>query len=219
MNSTKKVQTRGPAGDVAVYLNAPYVRMLIPDPEDGGYIAEVLELPGCITAGETPQEALRNLEEAMTGWIRASLDHDKPIPEPVGMKEYSGHFPLRMSTELHRAAALRAAQEGVSLNQWIVKAIAAEVAGENLAKDLAEHVAARVIERMSVEVHAGVAVKVGGIVREASTAEKLYRTRLEPQMDDTTAVSPAPVLPRLARGRRDRVADPSEHGRKVNENA
>jgi predicted RNase H-like HicB family nuclease len=218
MKTTRKVRTRAPERDVAAYLNAPYVRMLIPDPEDGGYIAEVLELPGCVTAGETPLEALRNLEEAMTGWIGASLDHDKPIPEPVGIKEYSGHFPLRMSTELHRAAALRAIQEEVSLNQWIVKAIAAQVAAENLVEDLAEQLAAKVVERISVEVSAGVAVKVTGTIREGSTSAELTRTRLDPQMG-TATLSRDRVVALLERGFPDAVSDATEAGRKVNENA
>jgi predicted RNase H-like HicB family nuclease len=219
MNTTRKVQTAGPARDVASYLNAPYVRMLIPDSEEGGYIAEVLELPGCVTDGETPQEALRNLEEAMTGWIRASLDHGKPIPEPVGMKEYSGHFPLRMSTELHRAAALRAMQEEVSLNQWIVKAIAAQVAEENLVEDLAEQVAAKVVERISVEVFSGVGVKVTGMIRKGSTSAELTRTRLDPEMEGTATVSRDTAVALLGRGLPDIVFDAIEAGRKVSENA
>jgi len=155
MTAKRQVKLRGSAGELARYLGAPYVRMIIPNTEEGGYLAEVLELPGCITEGDTPEEAYRNLEDAMAGWIAASLDTKRPIPEPVGDKEYSGHFPLRMSTELHRAAALRAMQEGISLNQWIVGAIAAQVTGQNLVGDLADQIAAKVIERIPVSVSAG----------------------------------------------------------------
>ena len=143
------------ATDVAAYLDAPYIRMLIPDAQEGGYLAEVLELPGCISEGDTPEEAYSNLQEAMEGWIAAALDRKQPIPEPVGDREYSGHFPLRISTELHRAAALRAAQEGISLNQWIARAIAAQVAADNLAERLADEIADRVAERISVGVSRG----------------------------------------------------------------
>ncbi len=41
------------------------------------------ELPGCVTAGETEEEALALLCDAMAGWFEAALDHDLPIPEPA----------------------------------------------------------------------------------------------------------------------------------------
>ena len=121
---------------VASYMAMPYTRMLIPDPEEGGFIAEVLELPGCITAGSTPVEAYRNLEDALAGYIAVELDRGHTIPNPVGMKEYSGRFPLRMSSDLHREAAIRALNEGISLNQWIGQAIAERLAKVSLADEL-----------------------------------------------------------------------------------
>jgi len=137
MSTTRKVTKKETATELAPYLSAPFVRMLIPDMEEGGYVAEVLELPGCISEGETPEEAYRNLDDAMSAYIASLLEHNRPIPEPVGDKEYGGHFPLRMSTELHRTVALRAMQEGISLNQWIVTAIVARVAGQSLADEVA----------------------------------------------------------------------------------
>ena len=112
------------------YLERPYTRMLVPDPEDGGFVAEVLELPGCLSQGETPEEAYANLQDAMAGWIAVSLEAGHAIPEPAGLNEYSGRFALRISSELHRQAALRALREGVSLNQWIALAMAEKVSGE-----------------------------------------------------------------------------------------
>jgi antitoxin HicB len=172
--------------------------MIIPNSEEGGYLAEVLELPGCISEGETPEEAYRNLEDAMEGWIAASLDTNRPIPDPVGEREYSGHFPLRMSTELHRVAALRAMQEGVSLNQWIAGAIAEKVAKEDLADALADRIAARVAEKMSVKVSTEVNVQVGEIKTEATDFARLMRPRLERPLEDTTAGAHELVLASLA---------------------
>jgi antitoxin HicB len=80
MTAKRQVKLRGSAGELARYLSAPYVRMIVPNVEEGGYLAEVLELPGCITEGDTPEEAYRNLEDAMAGWIAASLDTKRPIP-------------------------------------------------------------------------------------------------------------------------------------------
>ncbi len=146
MTPNRKPEAESVEVEAEAYLSAPYVRMLVPDAEEGGFVAEVLELPGCISQGETAEEAYENLQDAMSGWIAASLDHKKPIPEPVGEKEYSGHFPLRMSTELHRVAALRAAYEGVSLNQWIARAITEQVAGQEIADRVASKVAQQLLD-------------------------------------------------------------------------
>jgi len=62
-------------------LRRPYHRVISGEPSEG-YLGEVLELPGCYTAGETPEEALRNLAEAMALWLETALAHGDPIPEP-----------------------------------------------------------------------------------------------------------------------------------------
>lgn len=43
--------------------------VLYPDPEDDGWIAEVPSLPGCISDGETRDDALANAREAIEAWI------------------------------------------------------------------------------------------------------------------------------------------------------
>lgn len=121
---------------VAKYLSEPYSRVLVPDPS-GGYFVEVLEFPGCFSQGDTPQAAIKNLEEAMEGWIGAALDAGQSIPAPVASRGYSGHVALRMPKSLHREAVRRAELEGVSLNQYLVTAIQAHVAGQNMANEIA----------------------------------------------------------------------------------
>ena len=216
MATKRQVKLRGPTSELARYLSAPYVRMIIPNADEGSYLAEVLELPGCITEGDTPEEAYRNLEDAMAGWITASLDTNRPIPDAVGDKEYSGHFPLRMSTELHRLAALRAMQEGISLNQWIARAIAAQVARETLAEDLADQIAAKVASRMSVSVSAAFSVQIEGVPSEASTPTDF--TRVEPGALESTIVTPEPVVV-PSRALRQATVKAIETGKKVSQNA
>ena len=63
----------------------PYHRLISGEPAEG-YLGEVLELPGCLTAGDSPQEALANLDDAMAGWIESCLVDDLPIPEPGSVK-------------------------------------------------------------------------------------------------------------------------------------
>ena len=50
--------------------------------EDGGYIADVPDLPACSAFGATPAEALREIEIAKKAWIRAARAEGKPIPKP-----------------------------------------------------------------------------------------------------------------------------------------
>lgn len=164
MSAKSKAETATAPGELASYVAAPFVRMIVPNAEEGNYLAEVLELPGCITEGATPEEAYRNVEDAMAGWIGTALDANRPIPTPVGAKEYSGNFLLRISTELHRAAALRAIQEEVSLNQWIARAIAAQVAKESLVDNLADEVADKVVESITLRLTAGLRLDLGAVL-------------------------------------------------------
>jgi len=128
---------------VAKYLSEPYSRVLVPDPS-GGYFAEVLELPGCFSEGDTPEEAIKNVEEAMEGWISAALDAGQAIPSPAASRGYSGHVALRMPKSLHREAVRRAELDGVSLNQYLVTAIGAHVAGQGMDDDIAARFVRRV---------------------------------------------------------------------------
>lgn len=63
-------------------LARPYRVRVEGDPVEG-YLAEAPELPGCFTAGDSPEEALEMLREAMAGWFVVSLERGLPIPEPA----------------------------------------------------------------------------------------------------------------------------------------
>jgi predicted RNase H-like HicB family nuclease len=52
--------------------------------DDGAFIAEVPELPGCAADGPTRQEALTNAEIVIQEWIETAQELGRPIPEPKG---------------------------------------------------------------------------------------------------------------------------------------
>jgi predicted RNase H-like HicB family nuclease len=54
--------------------------------EDGAFVAEVPELPGCVAHGSTQESALGNVQEAITLWIDTSKEYGDPIPEPKGRR-------------------------------------------------------------------------------------------------------------------------------------
>jgi len=49
--------------------------------EDGFWIAECPSLPGCITQGETKEEAVSNIKEAIRGYVAALEEDNLPVPE------------------------------------------------------------------------------------------------------------------------------------------
>ena len=51
--------------------------------EDNVFIAEVPELPGCVTHGDTQAAALTNANEAIRGWIDTAKYFGDPIPQPM----------------------------------------------------------------------------------------------------------------------------------------
>ena len=110
------------------YLGLQYPVTLYPDAE-GGYVAEVKELPGCLSQGESLEEVMENIEEARQLWIETAYFSGKQrIPLPTTTEqEYSGRFVLRIPKSLHRRLVEAAQVEGVSLNQYT--SLLSEVAG------------------------------------------------------------------------------------------
>jgi len=51
--------------------------------DGGGYLATVPDLPGCMSDGEIPEEALKNVQEAIEPWIEAAKEWKQEIPKPT----------------------------------------------------------------------------------------------------------------------------------------
>ena len=105
--------------NVDYYLGLNYRTSIYRD-EEGEYMAEVPDLPGCGADGTTAEEALLNLNSAMRSWIESRMASGLEIPEPRKTDEFSGKLLVRMPKSLHQKLAIRANDEGVSLNQYIV---------------------------------------------------------------------------------------------------
>lgn len=103
---------------IEYYMGLPYRLELVPDVAEGGYVASYPELRGCLTSGETAEDALRNAQDCKRQWLIAALAEDFPIPEPASDEEYSGQFKLRLPKSLHRALAENSKREGISMNQY-----------------------------------------------------------------------------------------------------
>jgi antitoxin HicB len=111
---------------VDYYMKLPYTIELQQDPEEG-WFARVKELRGCMSQGDTAEEAVAMIQEAMELWLEVSLEDGLPIPEPRSDEDYSGKFVVRVPRSLHRELVEEAAQQGTSLNQYINVALARSV--------------------------------------------------------------------------------------------
>jgi len=54
--------------------------LLYPDHEDGGWIAEVPSLPGCLSQGDTREDAMTNIRDAVAVWIDGAKQVGLPVP-------------------------------------------------------------------------------------------------------------------------------------------
>lgn len=114
--------------DLAYYMALPYTYILLPDPDEGGYVIKVAELPGCISQGDTADEAATRIREAMEVWIEGQIEDGRAVPEPGEASSsggYSGKFLVRVPKSVHRQLAEAAEREGVSLNLYVASALAA----------------------------------------------------------------------------------------------
>jgi antitoxin HicB len=111
---------------IEYYLNLPYTLELQNDPEQGWFV-RVKELRGCMSAGDTAEEAVTMIQEAMAGWLEVALEEGLAIPEPRAEEDYSGKFVVRVPRSLHRQLVQAAANDGISLNQYINVALAQAV--------------------------------------------------------------------------------------------
>lgn len=93
------------------------------DAEEGTFSGTVTGIRDVIHfEGSTAAQLRRAFRDSIDAYL-ASCERDGTEPD----RPFSGRFPVRIPTELHRKAALRAAEEGLSLNQWVAQRIAEDV--------------------------------------------------------------------------------------------
>lgn len=87
--------------------------------DEGGFFVSIPDLPGCMSQGETLEEAYAMIMDAKTAWIEAALKNDEQIPEPTEDKKYGGKILLRIPPKLHEELAKNAVKQEVSLNLYL----------------------------------------------------------------------------------------------------
>lgn len=90
-------------------------------PEDSEFVATCLEFPSLSWLAATQQGALTGLLDVVADVVRDMTEQGEAVPEPLSERRYSGKFNLRVGEQLHRRLAVEAAEEHLSLNQYVVR--------------------------------------------------------------------------------------------------
>lgn len=106
------------------YMKLPYKMEIVPDIEEGGYAVSFPDLPGCMSLGDTVEEAIRNANEAKYCWLEAAIEDGNSINEPGELDSYSGQFKLRIPRSLHKSLSEHSRAEGISMNQYCLYLLA-----------------------------------------------------------------------------------------------
>ena len=105
------------------YLNLPYTYIIEWSDVDGCFLGSITELERNMTCGQTREEVLSNLKEALASYVTTSLENNIEIPEPLDIKDFKGNITYRTSRERHYLLAKQAKLHGKSINTYIDEAI------------------------------------------------------------------------------------------------
>lgn len=94
------------------------------DDQGSYFVARYLELPHFLMTGDTPEEAVKELETEKREWFEFNIEKGNKISLPLKSRKYSGKIILRMSPNLHEHLIRIAELQGTSLNNYMVKALA-----------------------------------------------------------------------------------------------
>ena len=85
--------------------------------EDGEHVGLCAEFPSLSWLARTPEAALRGIRQVVSDAVTDMQASGEAIPVALAEKHYSGEFRVRIPPQVHRALAMEAAEQGVSLNR------------------------------------------------------------------------------------------------------
>lgn len=138
-------QLKNIESQVKYYVNLPY-HIIIETWDDGSgpyYVARVLELKGCMIHGDTPEEALHDINDVKRDWIKTNLELGNKMPEPLKSRKYSGKVNLRLPSSLHESLVEIAELEGISFNQYMVSVLSKAAGRDEVNKPIKKPVILR----------------------------------------------------------------------------
>jgi predicted HicB family RNase H-like nuclease len=100
-------------------MNDHYTYRVTWSAEDREYVGLSVEFPSLSWLADSPNEAFSGIRRLVAECVEDMLAAGEILPEPIADRTYSGKFMVRVPPEMHRALAIRAAEEGVSLNRLV----------------------------------------------------------------------------------------------------
>ena len=111
------------------YRNLPYTFIIEWSDIDECFLGSIAELERNMTCGQTREEVLSNLKEALASYIATSLENNMEIPEPLRIKDFKGNITYRTSRDRHYKLAKQAKLHEKSINAFIDEIIGKKLKG------------------------------------------------------------------------------------------
>ena len=90
-------------------------------PDEEAYVGSCIEMPFLKRAAPTAPQVLADITAAVDQHVEDARACGDEAPAPLNERSYSGTFVVRTSPQLHARLALEAAEQRVSMNQWVVQ--------------------------------------------------------------------------------------------------
>jgi predicted HicB family RNase H-like nuclease len=87
--------------------------------QDGEFVGLCAEFPSLSWLAKTDDESFAGIKKLVREVVRDMVRNAEPLPEPLGMKTFSGTFKVRIPPTLHRKLAVEAAEAGISINRLV----------------------------------------------------------------------------------------------------
>ena len=92
--------------------------------DDREFVGLCIEFPSLSWLAKHPEAALRGIRNTVKKAIQDMESHGESPPAPISGRSFSGKFIVRIPPEIHRALAIKAAEEGISLNRLVSSKLA-----------------------------------------------------------------------------------------------
>ncbi|WP_432908399.1 type II toxin-antitoxin system HicB family antitoxin [Micromonospora matsumotoense] len=93
--------------------------------QDNEFVATCAEFPSLSWLAPSQIDALQGLQNLLREVVADMEEQGEEVPEPFAERSYSGKFNVRVGESLHRELATHAAEDGMSLNQYVVRKLSA----------------------------------------------------------------------------------------------
>lgn len=101
------------------YINLHWNYRFVWDESDKVYAVSIVELQDCLSHGESIEEAVKNIKEALLQHIEVMIEEGIPINEPAKPEDYKGNIAYRTKPSRHYKIALGAKSAGKSISKYL----------------------------------------------------------------------------------------------------